>query len=128
MDEMEVVEGSMEDNNTRSSPMDRNNKSGTREERGGSNASNGGGQAKVMPAHTVRIGGVKVAVWKNSTQNGPMYNSTLVRSYKNQQGEWAESQSLSRDDLLVAAKALDLAHTYIVDAEASARAQQSDNV
>lgn len=84
------------------------------------------GQSKNVPAHTVRVGSIKVAVWKNSTQNGPMFNSTLVRSYKNQQGEWAESSSLSRDDLLVAAKALDLAHTFIVETEAAARAQQQE--
>lgn len=90
----------------------------------GSGGSNG--QSKNVPVHTVRVGAIKVAVWKNSTQNGPMYNSTLVRSYKNQQGEWGESNSLSRDDLLVAAKALDLAHTFIVETEAAARAQQQD--
>lgn len=90
----------------------------------GSGGSNG--QSKNVPVHTVRVGAIKVAVWKNSTQNGPMYNSTLVRSYKNQLGEWGESNSLSRDDLLVAAKALDLAHTFIVETEAAARAQQQD--
>ena len=130
MDDSEVEFGRIDDNNERNSPMDRNSNSkvGTREARGGNAASNGNGQAKVAPVHTVRIGGVKVAIWKNSTQNGPMYNCTLVRSYKNQQGEWAESQSLSRDDLLVAAKALDLAHTFIVEAETAARAQQSEEV
>lgn len=113
----------------RSIPMERNNsKNGTREVRGGTATAVPSGAAKNVPVHTVRVGSVKVAVWKNSTTNGPMYNSTLVRSYKNQQGEWSESQSLSRDDLLVAAKALDLAHTYIVEAEASTRAQQSDDV
>lgn len=120
----------------RSMSMDRNGKNGARESRGGSATAtanghaNGGqtasGQSKNVPVHTVRVGAIKVAVWKNSTQNGPMYNSTLVRSYRNQQGEWAESGSLSRDDLLVAAKALDLAHTFIVEAEATARAQQQE--
>lgn len=113
--------------------MERNGKQSARDARGGgaatapgngSGASNG--QSKNVPVHTVRVGAIKVAVWKNSTQNGPMYNSTLVRSYKNQQGEWGESNSLSRDDLLVAAKALDLAHTFIVETEAAARAQQQD--
>lgn len=115
--------------------MDRNGKNGSREARGGTAKANtsqsdggptGNGQSKNAPVHTVRVGSIKVAIWKNSTQNGPMHNSTLVRSYKNQQGEWAESGSLSRDDLLVAAKALDLAHTFIVETEAAARAQQQD--
>ena len=116
--------------------MDRNSKNGSREARGGTATANtndqsaggqtGNGQSKNVPVHTVRVGSIKVAIWRNSTQNGPMHNSTLVRSYKNQQGEWAESGSLSRDDLLVAAKALDLAHTFIVETEAAARAQQQE--
>lgn len=113
----------------RSLDMNRNGKNGTVNNRSGGAATADtppNGQAKNMPVHTVRIGGIKVAVWKNTTQNGPMFNTTMVRSYKNQQGEWAESSSLSRDDLLVAAKALDLAHTFIVETEAAARAQQQD--
>ncbi len=117
----------------RNDAMERNGKQSARDTRGGGTAtapsngsSSGNGQSKNVPVHTVRVGAIKVAVWKNSTQNGPMYNSTMVRSYKNQQGEWSESQSLSRDDLLVAAKALDLAHTFIVETEAAARAQQQD--
>lgn len=119
----------------RSLNMDKSSKNGTRESRGGATAtasnghSNGqsNGQPKNVPVHTVRLGGIKVAVWRNQTTNGPMHNSTIVRSYKNQQGEWAESQSFSRDDLLVAAKALDLAHTYIVETEAAARSQQQQS-
>lgn len=117
--------------------MDRNGKNGARDARGGTATAStngqstggqtGNGQSKNVPVHTVRVGAIKVAIWRNSTQNGGyMHNSTLVRSYKNQQAEWAESGSLSRDDLLVAAKALDLAHTYIVETEAAARAQQQE--
>ena len=130
MDDRENVEEEMlvdqSDYPERSMDMNRNGKNGTVNSRGGGGATADNGQAKNMPVHTVRIGGIKVAVWKNSTQNGPMYNTTLIRTYKNQQGEWAESSSLSRDDLLTAAKALDLAHTFIVETEAAARAQQQD--
>lgn len=131
MDDRENVdsEGLLDDqsaNPERSMDMNRNGKNGTVNTRSGGAATDNG-QAKNMPVHTVRIGGIKVAVWKNSTQNGPMYNTTMVRSYKTQEGEWAESSSLSRDDLLTAAKALDLAHTFIVEAEAAARAQQQPN-
>jgi len=141
MDEEDgVVQHAVHDT-ARSMSMERNGKNVARESRGNnatastngqaasgqpSSGQSSNGQSKNVPAHTVRVGSIKVAVWKNSTQNGPMFNSTLVRSYKNQQGEWAESSSLSRDDLLVAAKALDLAHTFIVETEAAARAQQQE--
>jgi len=141
MDEEDgVVQHAVHDT-ARSMSMERNGKNVARESRGNnatastngqaasgqpSSGQSSNGQSKNVPAHTVRVGSIKVAVWKNSTQNGPMFNSTLVRSYKNQQGEWAETSSLSRDDLLVAAKALDLAHTFIVETEAAARAQQQE--
>jgi len=141
MDEEDgVVQHAVHDT-ARSMSMERNGKNVARESRGNnatastngqaasgqpSSGQSSNGQSKNVPAHTERVGSIKVAVWKNSTQNGPMFNSTLVRSYKNQQGEWAESSSLSRDDLLVAAKALDLAHTFIVETEAAARAQQQE--
>ena len=115
------------ENTERNNDMERNSKNGARDARGNTAAAPANGQSKNIPVHTVRVGPIKVAVWKNSTTNGFMFNSTLVRSYKNQQGEWAESNSLSRDDLLVAAKALDLAHTFIVEAEATARAQQQQD-
>lgn len=127
MDDSEHVDwNEMSEDIERSIAMNRNGKNGTASDRGGNTATADNGQSKNLPVHTVRIGGLKVAVWRNSTQNGPMYNTTMVRTYKNQQGEWAESHSLSRDDLLTAAKALDLAHTFIVETEAAARAQQQD--
>jgi hypothetical protein len=45
-----------------------------------------------MPVFTVRHRALKAAVWKNETENGPMFNTTLSRSYKD--GEtWKESGS-----------------------------------
>ena len=123
MDDIENEFDNTLEDSERSMLMDKN-KNGAREGKNGATATASNGQAKNLPVHTVRIGGVKVAVWKNQTSNGPMHNCTLVRTYKNQAGEWAESHSLSRDDLLLAAKALDLAHTFIVQTETAARAQQ----
>lgn len=123
-DEFEFTDAS--DDADRSSDMSTNGKNGNQNGRSGAAAASANGQAKPLPAHTVRVGGVKATIWRNTTQNGPMYNTTLSRTYKTQDGAWAESQSLSRDDLLVAAKSLDLAHTFIVEAEAAARAQKSD--
>jgi hypothetical protein len=75
---------------------------------------------KNAPVHEVRYGAVKAVIWANATKNGTMHNVTLVRVYV-AEGQWRESGSLSRDDLLVAGKALDSAHTWICDQERSAR-------
>lgn len=42
-----------------------------------------------------------------------MYNVKLSRVYRDTDGDWQETQSLGRNDLLLAAKVLDAAHTFI---------------
>ena len=43
----------------------------------------------------------------NQTQNGIMYNTTFARVYKDA-GNWKETGSFGRDDLLVVARAAEL--------------------
>ena len=64
------------------------------------------------PVHEVRLGLIKASVWHNLTRAGERYNVTLIRLYRN--GDtWKESSHFGRDDLLLASKVLDLAHTWI---------------
>jgi hypothetical protein len=64
------------------------------------------------PAHEVRLGRIKAAIWENETENGTRHNVKVTRLYKD--GEtWKDSDSFGRDDLLVVAKVLDLAHSWI---------------
>jgi hypothetical protein len=65
-----------------------------------------------QPLHSIRHRSLKASVWRNETEKGPMYNVTLVRSYK--EGEtWHDSHSFSYDDLMNAAKLLYDAHSFI---------------
>ena len=67
------------------------------------------------PAHEVRIGAIKAAVWKNDTANGVRYNATVSRIYKDREdNQWKSTESFGKDDLLVLAKVADLTHTWIV--------------
>ena len=50
-----------------------------------------------------------------------MFNTNLVRIYKNADDEWKETHFLGRDDLLAARRVLDEAHSSILDEERSAR-------
>ncbi len=69
---------------------------------------------KQKPIHEVRLGRIKAAVWKNEGENGPRYNVTLTRIYKeNGDKDWQHSDSFGRDDLLLVAKVADLAHSWI---------------
>ena len=69
---------------------------------------------KQKPAHEVRVGSVKAAIWENPTDNGVRHNVTFERLYKSDD-EWKQTQSFGRDDLLVLAKVADQAHTWIFE-------------
>ena len=65
------------------------------------------------PVHELRMGAIKATIWSNETTAGPRHNVTVGRLYKDSNDEWKTSDSLGRDDLLLAAKVLDLAHSWI---------------
>lgn len=64
------------------------------------------------PVHEVRFGLIKASIWHNLTRAGERYNVTLTRLFRNGD-QWKESTHFGRDDLLVAAKVLDHAHSWI---------------
>ena len=79
---------------------------------------------KNQPAQEIRFGLVKAVIWANSTKsNGVMHNVTLVRLYRDGNGDWQQTQSLGRDELLAASKVLDAAHTWICETEQERAAQ-----
>ena len=64
------------------------------------------------PAHELRLGLIKASIWENQTKQGISYVVTVIRLFKNGT-EWKESTRFYRDDLLVVAKLLDQAHSWI---------------
>ncbi|HYH63525.1 MAG TPA: hypothetical protein VD866_02395 [Urbifossiella sp.] len=64
------------------------------------------------PAHKIRISNLTAVVWRNAGEK-PWYSVQLTRSYKVDDG-WRETDSLGHDDLLSAAKLLDLAHSWVM--------------
>ncbi len=73
-----------------------------------------------QPAHKLRISNLTAVVWRNSGENGNWYSVQVSRSYKVDDG-WRETDSLGYDDLLTAAKLLDLAHTWVMHQMAADR-------
>lgn len=69
---------------------------------------------KTKPLHEMRLGSIKAAIWKNETNNGPRYNATFSRLYRDSD-EWKSADSFGRDDLLVLAKVADQAHSWICE-------------
>jgi hypothetical protein len=72
---------------------------------------------KNKPIHEVRLGMIKAAVWKNEGENGPRYNVTVSRLYRDGT-QWKSTDSFGRDDLLLLAKVADQAHSWICSGQA----------
>lgn len=73
-------------------------------------------QGKVRPIHVERLGTIRAAIWANDGgQSGVFYAVTVSRIYKDGQNQWQSSDRFGRDDLLVLAKVLDRAHSWICD-------------
>lgn len=70
------------------------------------------------PAHEVRIGLVRGAVWANRGENGVRYHVTFDRRYRHGE-EWKTATSFGRDDLLTLAKVANEAHSWITQQKGS---------
>jgi hypothetical protein len=68
---------------------------------------------KNRPVHVVRLRNIRAAIWGNDTDAGLRYNVTVSRLYKDDEQQWRTSDGFGRDDLLLLAKVLDWAHTWI---------------
>lgn len=76
--------------------------------------------AKKKPAHKIPLGNIEAAIWANDTEkNGVIFNTTIIRSYKDGEG-WKDTTSLRREDLPIAAKALDMAFAWIWEQQQAA--------
>ncbi|QJX01161.1 hypothetical protein [Frigoriglobus tundricola] len=71
------------------------------------------GGERQRPAHEIRYGRVKIAIWRNSGKEGDWYSVALSRSYRDGQGIWKQAATLGKDDLLVAALAFEQAFAWI---------------
>jgi hypothetical protein len=69
---------------------------------------------KTPPVHEVRVGRIRAAIWANPSEKGVWHNVTLSRRYKDGE-DWKDSQSFGRDDLLLLAKVIDKAHSWMIE-------------
>lgn len=52
------------------------------------------------PVKTLRDGAIKAVIWKNAGDNGPFYSVQFVRSYKDSEGNYHDTDSFSNAQLL----------------------------
>lgn len=81
-------------------------------------------KSKPAPAHRIRVHGVTATIWRNESDNGVWFNTTVVRSFKNDQDEYQDTNSYGEEQLLVLSKVADMAHSWIIEQQAQERAAQ----
>jgi hypothetical protein len=81
---------------------------------------------KNKPVAKINLFPVSVAVWANETDKGVHYSTTINSRYKDADGKWKNSVSLSENQLLLASKALDMAHTEILKLRENNRTAQPE--
>lgn len=67
---------------------------------------------KRPPVHSVKFGKVQASIWRNETKHGPQFNVTVNRLYL-ENDDWKRSDSFGRDELLCAARALQMSFDWI---------------
>jgi hypothetical protein len=74
--------------------------------------------ARNRPVHVERIGNIRAGIWANDGgQAGVYFTVTPSRIYKDGQDRWQSTDRFGRDDLLILAKVLDRAHSWICDTQ-----------
>ena len=68
---------------------------------------------KIQRPHEIKLGRIKATIWANETEDhDEWFTTTISRLYKI--GDtWKETNSLRRDDLPIAMKAIDMAYGWI---------------
>ncbi|MGD0798639.1 MAG: hypothetical protein ABR910_13040 [Acidobacteriaceae bacterium] len=79
------------------------------------------------PAARINLYPVSAVIWRNQTAKGASYSVTFERSYRDQTGKFQTSTSFSGSELLLLAKAADLAHSEIIKLRVADRASSDQS-
>lgn len=89
-------------------------------------------QTKQRPVETIRDGAIKAAIWRNDSENGVFHGVTFSRTFRNGEGNLADTSSYSGTQLLrlarLAEKAYDRAGKLTKDARATDNADADTEV
>ena len=59
---------------------------------------------KNKPVDILRDGNIKASIWRNSSENGTFYTTTLARTYSDKDGKPKDTHSIPSNDLLRASE------------------------
>jgi len=80
-------------------------------------------ETKKQPILHVTCYPVFAAIWRNKNEKGEaFYSATFERKYKDKEGKYQSAGNFSVSDLLLLAKAADIAHTKMIEFQERDRA------
>lgn len=62
------------------------------------------------PVDSIRDRDLEASIWRNGTKEEPRFNTSFRKSYRDEDGEWRETQSYSPNDLLRLSEIMREAH------------------
>jgi hypothetical protein len=65
------------------------------------------------PSGKIHLRPISASIWRKETEKSVLYSVTFEKSYKDSSGNWQNTSSFSESDLLLVAKAANLAHDKI---------------
>lgn len=77
------------------------------------------------PAHDIRYGAIRVAIWENQSESGPFYATTLERFYRDKDGNPQSGHSFTLTDIGLAQFALADAARWISENRRQASAKEA---
>jgi hypothetical protein len=73
---------------------------------------------KTKPVHKIRLGSISVSIWENARENGKTsYRAVVVKTYRDQKGNWQETNSFRADDLVLVSTVAQRAADWMLDRE-----------
>ena len=78
------------------------------------------------PVQSIADGRIKAAIWKNLGEKGNFYSVTFTRSYRDDRGNWHDTDSFSGTDLLIVGRLAVRAYDAIAELRAADRAARED--
>lgn len=76
------------------------------------------------PIDHIRLGTIQAAIWKNATDDDrPYYSISFEKRYTDRDGNWQSATSFLRDELLVLAKAAEMAFARVHELQSEERAR-----
>ncbi|MCA9274265.1 MAG: hypothetical protein KDA31_14615 [Phycisphaerales bacterium] len=78
------------------------------------------------PILSLTDGRIKAAIWKNQSEKGAFYSVTFTRSYRDDTGDWHDTESFSGTELLILGRLSVRAYDAIAKLRSEDRSADAD--